>query len=159
VTRDRSPVAASAPVKFWAPSPLLVSLPLQLLVALGCVALSVIGTPAVGKSAVPLLFGFAALCMAVPKQVHVSADGVRIGWVGPGRFVPYSTVKHACLDARGVVIALRSGRSVRVPFRPPFRKGEPLIRLFGSQRAIAECVEKGARAHRESLPRTETKSG
>jgi hypothetical protein len=138
--------AAQARVTFWAPSPTLVSLPLQLLFFAVLVAASSLNLPERAMLTLFLLFLFSWL---IPRRIVAGADGVRIGWLGPGKFTPYADVHGALADGDDAVIALRSGARLRVPFKRPFRTAIHLLTFFFERQraAMIERIEEGVLAH------------
>jgi hypothetical protein len=135
-----------------------VSLPLQLLVGVAWIAVFILTMNVVHLGMGPAVLLYALLYL-IPKRVVAGSDGVRIGWLGPGKFVPYANVAHASLDDRGdVVIDLRNGARVRLLFRQPFRSSSTmnsfdlLTTLFARQKtAIVERIEEAARAHERGV--------
>jgi hypothetical protein len=137
---------------FWAPSPLLVSLPTQILSAIAWMVLTSAAMTMVGPSAAGAMMLVYMVLYVLPKRVVAGVDGVRIGWLGPGKFIPYSMIRHASLEDAGVVITLRSGARVRLPFKRPLRGIELLLTLFhGQNTAIVERIEQGLQAHARSV--------
>jgi hypothetical protein len=144
--------AAPARKTFVAPSPLAVNLLVQLGVGVVFVAAFALFGALEGRGFGPLasitFFAYLALYL-LPKRVVTGADGFRIGWLGRGRFIPYSRVARAYQDNLGVIVDLRSGSRVRLQYDRQFNLGlDILVTLFENQKAkVVERIDQGALRH------------
>jgi hypothetical protein len=148
VRRTRAPVRET----FLAPSPLAVSLLVQLGVGVAFVAAFALlnATATLGlERLAPLLFAAYFVLYLIPKRVVTGADGFRIGWLSRGKFIPYSRVARAYVDNLGVKVDMRSGDPVRLQYERQLNLGwDIMVMLFAPQKTkVAERIDQGALAH------------
>ncbi len=146
--------AGAARLTFWAPSLVLVSMLVQFVAIAAWMATGTLAAELRHPLVIPIWIVLMMVLTLLPTRVITGADGVRVAWIGRGRFVPYGQVKDVLVEAWGLSLHLEDGRVVPIKFEPSSwwgRRNNWLLRaLFQNQRAaLEERVRQGLRAHVE----------
>jgi hypothetical protein len=115
--------ANEARVTFWAPSPVVSQPAWQVLfIAAWAILLGLLGptahTDTLSVSFAPLVVAY-FFALLVPTRIVTGPDGLRVGWLGPGRFVPYSSITSITSGDDEVRAHRSSGRATVIKFKPP----------------------------------------
>ncbi len=151
--------ASLARVTFFAPSPSLTSATL----GIGIIFLLAPVALVLAWHQLPLLIPFDFLLLLLlhylPMRIVTGTDGVRIVWLGRGRFVPYGRITHIVENEDEVAIRDTDGAIHAIRFVEPwwFRRSRWFLQaLFGRQKlALAARMKEGLRAHQERQAESE----